>query len=75
MSDGTSERWRIGIIGCGRMGRVHAERLRQTGRVDLVSVYDAHEGAADALRGALAPGSEICATAHELIDDDGPYSF
>lgn len=48
-------RWQIGLIGCGRMGRVHAERLRQTGCVDLTVVYDPVPSAADHLCAALAP--------------------
>ena len=67
MSAGTSERWRIGIIGCGRMGRVHAERLRQTGRVELVALYDAQRAAAEALRDSLAPTAIIAGDVRALL--------
>lgn len=31
---------RLGVLGCGRMGRLHAERLQKTPGVDLVAVLD-----------------------------------
>lgn len=61
------DRWRIGILGCGRMGRLHAERLRHTGRVELVSLFDAQRSAAEDLRQALAPEARIAPTAEELL--------
>jgi predicted dehydrogenase len=59
------------MIGCGRMGRVHAERLRATGRAELTAVYDVQVSAADALRAALAPGAELCRSPEELLQQPG----
>ena len=65
------QRWRVGILGCGRMGRVHAERLRNTGRVEIAALYDANVDAAQVLRNSLAPQAAIVASSDELCETDG----
>jgi myo-inositol 2-dehydrogenase/D-chiro-inositol 1-dehydrogenase len=40
---------RIGIIGCGRIGKVHARSARQNARCEVVAVADAHPQAAKSL--------------------------
>ncbi|MFV0444289.1 MAG: Gfo/Idh/MocA family protein [Planctomycetaceae bacterium] len=62
-----TRRWRIGLLGCGRMGRVHAERLRDTGRVDITAIYDTAPAAAQLLQQQLAPGAHQAATDTELL--------
>ncbi len=49
---------RIGLLGCGAVGRLHAQRLRADQRVRLVYVADAHQATADMLRSQLAPTAE-----------------
>jgi predicted dehydrogenase len=44
---------RVAIIGCGRMGRMHAERLAADGRGKAVALFDVDEAAAHSLRDAL----------------------
>jgi predicted dehydrogenase len=66
-----SPRWRIGIIGCGRMGRLHAERLRATGRVELAALHDVDRAAAESLRQSQAPDTVVAAGAEELIATPG----
>jgi len=58
---------RCGVIGCGRMGRVHVERLRQTGRVEIAVLADADPWAAAALRDALVPRAEVADAPDDLL--------
>lgn len=67
MSGAGSHRWRIGLLGCGRMGRLHAERLRATGRVDLAAVFDVDRSAAQALQSTLAMEAHIAESAEALL--------
>jgi predicted dehydrogenase len=63
-----ARRWRFGLIGCGRMGRVHAERLRDTGRVEIAALYDPSVSAAKSLRATLTPAAAVVPSDHELIE-------
>ena len=57
---------RIGLLGCGRIGRMHAELLaRQVPGAGLAAVYDVAEGAAEALAGEF--GTRRAASAEDLI--------
>ncbi|MBF9051807.1 inositol 2-dehydrogenase [Roseobacter sp. HKCCD9010] len=47
---------RLGILGCGRIGQVHAQSIGQVPNAELVAVADAMPAAADAL--ASASGAE-----------------
>jgi predicted dehydrogenase len=60
---------RFGIVGCGRMGRLHTERLHADGRGDVVAVCDAPEQlpAARSLRDQLAPAAQVYADFEELL--------
>ena len=40
---------RVGVIGCGRMGRLHARVYSQMPRVEVVGVFDTSADAAAAL--------------------------
>lgn len=71
MSAATSRRWRIALLGCGRMGRVHAERLRDTGRVTLAAVFDAVPAVAEQLSRQLAPEATVCQSAEDLLAQPG----
>lgn len=46
---------RFAMIGCGRISRLHAERLRADGRAELVAVMDRDRQAAERLRDEFAP--------------------
>lgn len=45
------ERLAVGVIGCGRMGKLHARVYSQMPRVELVGVYDANGEAAEDVAG------------------------
>lgn len=68
MPKAEAPRWRIGVIGCGRMGRVHVERLRQTGRAEIIALGDTDIAAAKALQASLAPGAVVVASVQELLE-------
>ncbi len=50
-----SAQLQFGILGCGRMGRLHAARLRADGRGRVTALFDNNPAMADALRKDLCP--------------------
>lgn len=63
MSDGTRPRYRVGIIGCGLIGRKRAEAL---GEDELVGCFDLRQDAAEQL--AADFGGTVCTDLEELLD-------
>lgn len=61
----TSEPLPVGVIGCGRMGRLHARVYSQMAQVKLVAVYDANPDAASAA--ADEYGCRAVANVDELL--------
>ncbi|MEP5152958.1 inositol 2-dehydrogenase [Planktotalea sp.] len=59
---------RIGILGCGRIGQVHAHTIKRLGTAQLVAVSDAFPEASKAL--AEATGAEARSTDAILQADD-----
>lgn len=57
---------RIGIIGAGYIGGVHASVLMRDERVEIVKVQDISHERAEQL--ARTSGAKVAATAHELIE-------
>ena len=57
---------RIGLIGCGRIGRVHAANIVAHPRLELAAVFDSMPEAADSL--ALAHGAEPARSAEEVLE-------
>jgi myo-inositol 2-dehydrogenase/D-chiro-inositol 1-dehydrogenase len=55
---------KVGILGCGRIGEVHARSIRALDTARIVAVADAVGGAADAL--AAKTGAEV-RSADEII--------
>jgi predicted dehydrogenase len=57
---------RVALVGCGGIGRVHAQRLVADGRAQIVALFDADRAAAERLRAEYAPqarcGCELPAT-------------
>src|SRR4051812_31009937 len=49
-----SARVRIALVGCGRMGVLHSERLADDGRGRLVSLFDVDGRAAESIRERFA---------------------
>jgi len=59
---------KIGILGCGRIGQVHAASVRQIANAELVAVSDAFPEAAQSL--AAKTGASVKST-DEIIADPG----
>jgi myo-inositol 2-dehydrogenase / D-chiro-inositol 1-dehydrogenase len=59
---------RVGIIGAGNMGRVHAENLKHDGRVQIVGICDVIAARAQDLAATL--GARAFATVEALLDAD-----
>jgi predicted dehydrogenase len=53
------------------MGRWHAERLRASGRAEIVTLFDSHAPSAAALRDALAPTATVAASVEDLVQTPG----
>ncbi len=56
---------RVGLVGCGRMGSVHADSVRAAG-ASLISVHDTDSAAAEEV--ARAHDARVSATATETIE-------
>lgn len=64
--------WRVAIVGCGRMGLVHAERLATDGRATIVGLCDSNQSLAVRLRDQYAPAATIHADLPALLTDAHP---
>ncbi|MEI8382795.1 MAG: Gfo/Idh/MocA family oxidoreductase [Planctomycetota bacterium] len=58
---------RFAIIGCGRMGRHHTQKLIADGRGQVVALMDAHHETARALQSELCPTAQLTSTFAELL--------
>jgi len=64
-----SDNLRIGILGCGRIGKMHAELVhRQTAGAEVTRVFDVFSASADAVAADL--GVSVAVSAAELITAD-----
>ncbi|MBX3438040.1 MAG: Gfo/Idh/MocA family oxidoreductase [Planctomycetaceae bacterium] len=61
---------RFAVLGCGRMGRVHATRLGADARATIVAVSDVDRLAAERLRNELAPEAAVCESLAALWSRD-----
>jgi len=65
--------WRsAAIVGCGRMGLVHAERLLADGRARIVALVDEDPLAAERLRDQYAPGARVFTQLAMLLSEIVP---
>jgi predicted dehydrogenase len=64
-------RTRFAILGCGRMGRHHAQKLVEDGRGEVVALYDAYPAATEALRNEYCPSARIADSLESLVAFDG----
>jgi len=62
------EPWRFGIVGCGRMGRLHTQRLHADGRGRVVALTDVDRECAAALQSELAPDADVFDDPASLLD-------
>lgn len=58
---------RIAMVGCGRMGNLHAERVRIDGRAVVAAACDPDPAAADMLRRQLAPEAVVFADLQSIL--------
>ena len=63
------DRLRLAIIGCGQIGRLHAERIIADGRGRIVALCDPVAAAAERFREVFAPGARIANRPEDLPDD------
>lgn len=61
---------RFAMIGCGRMGRHHSEKLIADGRGEVVALFDAAAPVADRLKAELWPAASIVPNLPELLARD-----
>ena len=66
-TEAPSRRLRIAVAGCGRMGRLHCERILADGRSEAVALYDVERAFAEGLRNGPAPNAAICSRFEELL--------
>ncbi|MBS0206303.1 MAG: Gfo/Idh/MocA family oxidoreductase [Planctomycetes bacterium] len=63
-------RIRFAIIGCGRMGRHHGQKLIDDGRGEIAALLDAQRPMAAGLQQELCPTARICDTLEQLVSLD-----
>ncbi|MDB5348483.1 MAG: gfo/Idh/MocA family oxidoreductase [Schlesneria sp.] len=63
-------RTRFAILGCGRMGQHHAQKLIEDGRAEIVALYDAQYSAAESLRSKYCPTARIAVSLESLVAFD-----
>ena len=56
---------RIGLLGCGRIGAMHAANIAAHGRAHLAAVYDINRAAADAV--AASTGAPVMSSAADVF--------
>ena len=59
---------RIGVLGCGRIGRMHAANIAAHSRTKLAAVYDVNRAAADEVAAML--GVPALDSADAMFDTD-----
>ena len=62
---------RFAIIGCGRMGRFHSEKMIEDGRGEVVALFDAEPTMAERLKTDLWPSAWVARTFDELMSREG----
>ena len=62
---------RVGIVGCGQIGKLHAKRLAGNPAARLVALFDSHSATANQLAKEHDHNPRVCRTFDELIAFDG----
>jgi predicted dehydrogenase len=62
---------RVAILGCGQIGRLHAERIVADRRARIVALCDPLEANADHLREVFAPEARVVSNLEQVLDS-GP---
>lgn len=58
---------KIAVLGCGRIGRMHADNIAQHADAELVRVFDLHGPSAEEV--AAATGATVAETADDIFND------
>jgi predicted dehydrogenase len=61
--------YRIGVIGCGRMGRLHTSLLNSDQRSTVTALFDTDSAAAERLRDELVPHAEVYESVDALLGE------
>jgi len=67
----STRKLRVALAGCGRMGRLHCERILADGRSRVAALFDIDSANATALRAELARDAEIYTRFEDLVAQDG----
>ncbi|HEV8069687.1 MAG TPA: Gfo/Idh/MocA family oxidoreductase [Planctomycetaceae bacterium] len=59
---------RLALVGCGRISRLHCERVAADGRATIVALFDPDLAAAQSLRGEVAEGAVVHPTFESLVE-------
>lgn len=70
MTGTKAKKIRFAMIGCGRMGRQHSEKMIADGRGEAVALFDAEPSMAKRLQQELWPSAVIARNMAELISRD-----
>jgi predicted dehydrogenase len=66
-SSGLAATVRLGLVGCGAIARLHAQRLLADPRARLVGLVDENRAAAERFRQELVPGSSVFDNVEHLL--------
>ena len=70
MSGHSRAKVRFALVGCGRMGRHHSEKMIADGRAEVVALFDAQRSTADRLQTEMWPGAFVAPDFNELLARD-----
>jgi predicted dehydrogenase len=71
MAQSLTAKIRVAMIGCGRMGRHHSEKLILDGRGQVVALFDAEQSTAERLRHEFWPSATISTSFPDLLAKTG----
>ncbi len=60
----------IGMIGCGQIAGLHAERLLKDGRANIIALFDFQAGQAEKIRDNFAPQATVYESYESLLEKD-----
>jgi predicted dehydrogenase len=69
-SENATQQLRFAVLGCGRMGRHHSEKIIDDGRGQVVALFDAERSMADRLKAEVWPAATVAASLDILMAQD-----
>lgn len=64
------KKYQIGMIGCGQISDLHAQRLLEDGRADLVALYDFQESQSKRIAEKFCPDATVHSSYESLVQQD-----